>query len=166
MEELNYRFFDLFSKVDKLCIDVYQNEHGLAGYIEDMRSTPADVEQVPEWEADLLHLINLRNIRNSLANTPGAFQEEICTQEHVDWIERFYERVLQRQDPMALLSSLGYQTQEDSRNKRTDNPQMEVPEGTSAARERYVNGYSIAALLVVLILLTCALAVFILLPDT
>lgn len=167
MEELNYRFFDIFSKLDKLCIEVYQNTHGLADYIEDMRSVSwSSAQQVSGWESDLVQLINLRNIRNSLSNTPGAFQEAVCTQEHMDWLEQFHCRVLERQDPLALLAELGYRPEEDNRNRMMEEHMPEVEEGTSAARERYVNGYLIVTILIILVLVTCAVTVLMFLPDT
>lgn len=166
MEGLNYRFFDLFSKVDKLCIDIYQNEHGLADYVEDMRSiSVCTVEEIPDWEADLFQLITLRNVRNSLINTPGAFAEEICTQEQLEWLEGFYQRVLDRQDPMALLEEYGYRAQEDSQNKRIEVWEPEVEKGASSAHERHVNGILIAALLVILVIITCVVTVVMFLPD-
>ena len=167
MEELNYRFFDLFTKVDKLCIDIYQNEHGLADYVEDMRSiSTCTVEEIPDWGADLFQLITLRNIRNSLINTPGAFSEEVCTQEQVDWLERFYQRIMDRQDPLALLEEYGYNAQEDSQNRLVEVVwEPEVEKGASSAHERHVNGILIATMLVILVLITCVATVVMFLPD-
>lgn len=165
MEELNYRFFDIFSKVDKLCIDIYQNEHGLADYVEDMRSISLNtVEDIPDWESDLLCLMSLRNIRNSLINTPGAFQEAVCTEEHLEYLEQFYQRILDRQDPMALLEEYGYHAEQDSQNKRMEIREPEVMEGASSAHERYVNGYVVAIALVLIVLATCAVTLYMFLP--
>ena len=166
MEELNYRVFDLFSKVDKICIEVYQNEHGLADYIEDMRSINVNtVENIPDWEADLYYLINLRNARNALVSSPGAFQEELCTWEQVQWLERFYQRVLDRQDPLALLEEYGYSAGEDGQNKRIEIKEPELVEGASAAQERHVNGILVAVLLVLVVLITCLVTVVMFLPE-
>lgn len=166
MEELNYRFFELFNKVDRLCVQVYQNEHGLADYIEDMRSISVySVEDIPDWERDLFQLITLRNIRSSLINSPDAFQDTLCTQEQMQWLEEFHQRILDRQDPMALLEEYGYHAGEDSQNKRIEVRDPEIEKGISSAHERHVNGILVAALLVILVLATCAVTVIMFLPD-
>lgn len=166
MEERNYRFFELFTKVDNLCIEVYQNEHGLADYVEDMRSISTyTVEDIPDWGADLFQLITLRNIRSSLVNTPGAFAEDICSQEQLEWLENFYQRILDRKDPMALLESYGYRAQENSQNKRIEVAwEPEVEKGASSAHERHVNGIFIASLIVLLVIITCVVTVVMFLP--
>ena len=48
-------------------------------------------------------LMHLRHIRNYLAHTSGAFQEELCTQKDIDLVIDFYNRILTQTDPMALL---------------------------------------------------------------
>ena len=167
MEDLNYCFFDLFTKVDQLCVDVYQNEHGLSDYVEDMRSiSVCSVEDIPDWEADLFQLIAMRNIRSSLINTPGAFSEDICSLEQLEWLEDFYQRVLDRKDPLALLEEYGYHAQDDSQNKRVEIVwEPEVEKGASSAHERHVNGILVAALLVLVVLLTCVVTVVMFLPS-
>lgn len=38
-----------------------------------------------------------------MAHAEGAFSEEVCAQEDIDWIKNFYERILDRSDPIAII---------------------------------------------------------------
>lgn len=58
---------------------------------------------IPNWKNDMQQLIRLRHIRNDLAHRENAFQDQICTQEDINWIRNFYERILNRSDPIAML---------------------------------------------------------------
>ena len=57
---------------------------------------------VSNWRNDLEQLKRLRHIRNDLAHTQGAFSENLCSQQDIDWIHDFYNRILQQTDPLAM----------------------------------------------------------------
>ena len=62
-----------------------------------------NARRILNWKADLSNLIRLRHIRNHLAHTEGAFNENLCTTEDVDWVKDFRERILKQDDPLAML---------------------------------------------------------------
>jgi hypothetical protein len=69
-----------------------------------MESTPYKKRNnIPDWDSDLKMLKQYRHIRNNLAHTPGEFHRDICVQYDITWIQMFYERILKRKDPLALL---------------------------------------------------------------
>ena len=104
VKNINYNFFEEFKRLDKLCGDLYKDQAGITHYINDMKSTPiSNYRNIPNWETDLKELVRLRHIRNNLAHTENAFDEDVCTQRDIDWIKDFYQRILDRSDPIAML---------------------------------------------------------------
>lgn len=104
MRSLNYVFFEEFKRLDKLCGEIYHSQHGVTSYIEDMKTVSQPC--ILNWKSDLDKLIHLRHLRNHLAHTSGAFQEDICTQKDIDSVIEFYNRILSQEDPMALLHKM------------------------------------------------------------
>lgn len=103
MNNLNYVFFEEFKHLDKLCCELYQTQYGITHYIDDMKIVSVnDYQYIPNWKADLEQLIRVRHIRNYLAHE-GGFNEETCTQNDIDWICAFYQRILNQSDPIAML---------------------------------------------------------------
>lgn len=104
MNNLNYIFFEEYKHLDKLCAELYQDQHGISHYIDDMKNVSEnDCRYIPGWKDDLKRLIRLRHIRNYLAHTEGAFDEEICTQKDIEWSREFHKRILSQSDPLAML---------------------------------------------------------------
>ena len=104
MNRLNYTFFEEFKRLDKLCGQLYGAQNGVTHYIDNMKTVPVNnYRYISGWNSDLKELIRLRHIRNYLAHTEGAFEEENCTQKDIDWVRGFYNRILHQSDPIALL---------------------------------------------------------------
>lgn len=103
MDNLNYAFFESFKQLDKLCKEIYDDPHGVTQYVDDMKKSATNHRLVPNWNGDLEQLIRLRHIRNHLAHTEGAFQDDLCTQEDIAWIQKFHKRILEQEDPLAML---------------------------------------------------------------
>ena len=108
MSYLNYEFFDEFKALDNLCRDMYgksiDNKLGVTRYLEDMdEKSYRGAYCVPNWTFDYKQLKSVRNLRNELAHSQGTFSVEMCTQEDIDFIRSFRERILSQTDPIALL---------------------------------------------------------------
>lgn len=138
MDNLNYAFFEEFKRLDKLCGELYGEQHGLSKYIDDMRNVPGyDCRSIPGWDADLEQLVRLRHIRNNLAHTEGAFQEEMCTQKDIDWLREFHGRILSQSDPLAMLHQYLRAKQQmaeekkHKQNQQDQNTQYQVSEPSS-----------------------------------
>ena len=105
MNDLNYIFFEEFKKLDKLCGELYESPNGVTHYIDDMKAASLDkCSHIPNWKTDLKDLIRLRHIRNHLAHMEGAFNEDICTQNDINWIKNFHQRIMNQSDPLAMLT--------------------------------------------------------------
>lgn len=108
MDKLNYAFFEEFKHLDKICGEIYQSQKGVTDYIEDMKSvTVSNYRNIPNWKDDLKQLQRLRHIRNYLAHEEGAFDRNACTQNDIDWVQKFYRRILHQCDPLAVLYQNG-----------------------------------------------------------
>lgn len=128
MNDLNYIFFEEFKKLDKLCGELYESPYGVTHYIDDMKAASwDDCRHIPNWKTDLKELIRLRHIRNHLAHTEGAFHEDICTQNDIDWIKNFHKRIMNQSDPLAMLYQtlqIKKQTPEPNYSSHTLNKQI------------------------------------------
>ena len=137
MNHINYTFFEEFKKLEKLCNDIYKSHNGVTNYIDDMNAVSfRNYYNIPNWEADLHRLKQLRHIRNTLAHVEGAFNENICTQQDIEWVQAFYERILKQSDPLAIQyrnSQSRAQTTLPQSNKPTNqiNPETNItPQNT------------------------------------
>ena len=108
MSNLNYKFFDAFKMLDKLCRDIYgstpDNKLGVTLYLEDMEQHDYQgALKVTNWTSDYNYLKKVRNIRNKIAHSDGPLPYNICTEEDLDFVESFRERILNQTDPLARL---------------------------------------------------------------
>lgn len=103
---LNTDFLEEFKHLDKICREIYGEESGITGYIDDMKGVArCESRDIEDWNHDLNTLIELRHIRNRLSHEVGTMNMQMCTQEDIDWLRDFYSRILNRTDPVALLNS-------------------------------------------------------------
>ena len=104
MDNLNFKFFEEYKRIDKLCGEIYQSKQGVTDYIDQMKAASwNDYRNIPNWKTDLDQLKRVRHIRNHLAHEEGAFDKTACTQNDIDWMQGFYERIMNQSDPMARL---------------------------------------------------------------
>ena len=75
---------------------------------------------IPNWKTDLSTLKILRHIRNQIAHNEGSFNQNLCTQNDIDWLNNFHMRIMEQTDPLSLL-----------RKKVTsEKPKQLIPENT------------------------------------
>ena len=143
MNYLNYEFFDEFKKLDNLCRDIYgkstDNKLGVTLYIEDMdRNANLGSLKVSDWTLDYKLLKNARHIRNELAHSRDSFSVDICSQEDLDFVRSFRERILNQTDPISLLrekmrSSNSNKIEDDTPSRRYspyfNTPLKRAPQG-------------------------------------
>ena len=107
MSDLNQVFFNEYSKLDKLCRELYHKLpddeiKGVTNYINDMKNTSSHISRtVTDWDECLHALIHIRHIRNQLAHEPGAFEEIDCTQNDIDWVHYFHRSIMEHTDPIS-----------------------------------------------------------------
>lgn len=104
MNNVNYIFLEEYKKLEKICNEMYGTHNGVTCYIDDMKAVShINYRNIPNWETDLSYLRKMRHFRNRLVHEAGSFDENICTQDNVEWVRFFHKRILNQSDPLALL---------------------------------------------------------------
>lgn len=96
-------FMSTYKHLDNLCSDM--NGIGVTGYIEDMEDSLNGKFHVPDWENDYRQLKHYRYIRNQIAHETYADEENMCSEEDEEWLDDFYDRIMNQTDPLALYHS-------------------------------------------------------------
>lgn len=95
-------FIDEYKHLEKLCNEIYHQQHGITQYITDMEQTPARVSRsISGWNTDLRNLKRLRYIRNALVHETSDDAVDYEPKD-VECLKDFYSRILNQQDPLAL----------------------------------------------------------------
>ena len=108
MNALNTEFFDEFKSLDKLCRDIYGDgttqKLGATLYLEHMEADFLSGRRfVPNWESDYVKLKCARNMRNEFAHSPDSFSYLSCSQQEIDFVRSFHDRILNGSDPLTVL---------------------------------------------------------------
>ena len=61
----------------------------------------------------------VRNARNEIAHSDEPLDYDLCTEEDIDFVESFQERILSRTDPLALLRKQTIQVRQPSTTQPT-----------------------------------------------
>lgn len=110
MKELaNYRevrekmsFIASYKHLEKLCGDMLNDRHGVSAYIDEMLNKPRGTYHVGGWDNDLKQLKHYRWVRNQIVHEPSCTEENMCHPKDVDWLNDFYNRIMNQTDPLAL----------------------------------------------------------------
>lgn len=104
--------FDEYKRVDNICRDMFLSRSGVSQYITEMEQNSFRGRSVVlSWDGDYRRLKRVRWLRNQIAHESFATD---CNEEDVAWLEEFHSRLLERQDPLALL-------------EKTNREQMRIP---------------------------------------
>lgn len=94
-------FMDSYKHLERLCGDMLGDERRISAYIDKMYENDKGWDLVPGWERDLKKLKYYRRIRNKLVHEPDAYEEELCDEEDIEWLDDFYYRIIDRKDPLS-----------------------------------------------------------------
>lgn len=95
-------FIDSYKKLEKLCNEMYVDNHGISLYIDEMINTPLGSCYVKSWNEDLKQLKHYRWVRNQIVHEPGCTEANMCSHGDIQWINNFYSRMMSISDPLAL----------------------------------------------------------------
>ena len=95
-------FMDSYKHLEKLCGDMLGDERRLSAYIDEMYENTEGWDLVNGWERDLKKLKYYRRIRNKLVHEPDAYEDELCDEEDIEWLDDFYYRIIDRKDPLSV----------------------------------------------------------------
>ena len=127
MNNLNYIFFDEFKKLDNVCKDIYghssEGKLGVTLYLEKMdEMSDEGALRIDGWSSDYARLKKLRHIRNELAHSENSFDYESCSQDDIDFIISFKEKILTKADPVSLLDNRQNTEKSHSKEKKKTEP--------------------------------------------
>ncbi len=141
-----------FNRVEKQCNQMYGDIHGVTLYIKDMEQVSrAKSRSVPGWEEDYRNLKRIRHVRNALVHDDADADLDYSAAD-IAYLDSFYQRLLKRQDPLALVRKQNEKTKLRSTNGNDTRPVYE-----KGARKG--NGCLVQAALLVCIILLFSLMV-------
>ncbi len=134
MLTLNLEFQEEYKRLDRLCRDYLSSREGVSEYIRQMESTPfCNRRYVFTWEDDYKQLKHIRWIRNQLAHEVGTMNSDICTVYDLDWVQNFYNRIMNGSDPFTIMRKAdeAHRTKQQTPKRRATtitDPQPTQPE--------------------------------------
>lgn len=111
-------FFQKYKELDNLCKDLLHSEKGVSAYIESMELCGYLSRKVDGWNDDYKKLIKYRHMRNLIAHENNATEETLCSKSDEVWIDQFYERIINTNDPLALYRRLSMPSNQFSNEKK------------------------------------------------
>ena len=96
-------FQEAYKGLDKLCRECLSGYDGVSGYIRLMESEWYGEQYVSTWNSDLKKLKHVRWVRNQLSHEVGKLESNICSQFDLEFVDDFYERIMNTTDPLAML---------------------------------------------------------------
>lgn len=95
-------FIDSYKSLEKLCSEIYGNNHGVSTYIDNMIAVHDGPYYVSGWEEDLKQLKHYRWVRNQIVHEPNRSEENMCELSDTRWIHNFHSRIMAERDPLTL----------------------------------------------------------------
>ena len=95
-------FIDSYKRLEKLCSEIYDDNHGVSSYIDEMINNPIGSRYVRGWDEDLKHLKHYRWVRNQIVHEPDCSEENMCEYGDSEWLNDFHSRIMSGNDPLAL----------------------------------------------------------------
>lgn len=95
-------FIDSYKRLEKVCSELYGDNHGLSSYIDEMLGNSMGSHYVSSWYEDLKQLKHYRWVRNQIVHEPGCSEENMCKFGDAEWLDKFYLRIMSATDPLAL----------------------------------------------------------------
>lgn len=94
-------FMESYKRLDNLCKDLFAGNIGVTEYINSMEKCTLQ-NGVENFQQDYIKLKHYRHMRNKIAHENDVTEDELCTNDDIEWIENFYRRILSQTDPLAL----------------------------------------------------------------
>ena len=130
---------------------------GIRQYLEDMECQFSEGEKaIPHWAQDYRKLRGLRRTRNTLAHNVSEYQ--VCTEQDVENVIDFVDRIMQQQDPLAMLNLYNSR---DEESETMDESEVSVPDKFYYDVPRNEKNGKQLLLGVVLLVITCVLVILV-----
>lgn len=104
MDNIILEFLETYKSLDELCRQILSSERGVSEYIDEMDKEAQGYRIVSCWENDYKRLKKMRWKRNRLVHETSSFEDEFISAEDVEWLKKFYLRIMECTDPFSLLN--------------------------------------------------------------
>lgn len=153
-------FMTSYKKLEQLCRDITGEERPVSAYIEEMKNTTLGSRYVPGWDDDLKKLKHYRWVRNQIVHETGKTEENMCTSVDVAWLEQFYSRILNRDDPLARYYLVMKQRAAKKAAPPKDSYELKVNDWYKAKDNNDNQSRTMLLFVAVIIVLVCLLSGF------
>ena len=126
----------------------FQFKNGVSEYIRQMEETDSVQDKIADWSNDYKMLKHTRWIRNQIAHTSST--ASFSTEEDLEFVTSFYERILNQDDPFARLRT-AVQTHAPQKNTALNVPHSKQLPNVSDNRSQSIQLFVIGMILVFLI---------------
>ncbi len=148
-------FIDEFKHLEKICNEIYCEQHGVTQYINEMEQKSGYASRkIPNCDNDLASLKRVRHIRNNLVHESDETVD--YNNSDIKFIKAFYRKIITQQDPLALLQKQKGNTTDSKINNRVSDsvthPTVDVAdEEESSLTKTLICGIVVAVLILVLL---------------
>lgn len=119
-------FIDEYKHLEKMCSEMYGQQHGISQYIADMEQTSSyTAGRIPGWNNDLANLKRVRYIRNKMVHDAEDY-DDAYEPEDLEFLRQFYQRILNQQDPLATKARQAQKTTQE-KQKTSKIPEIITP---------------------------------------
>ena len=129
-------FIDSYKRLEKLCNEIYGDNHGLSSYIDEMINNPSGSRYVAGWDEVLKQLKHYRWVRNQIVHEPDCTEDNMCEPGDAEWLESFHLRIMSASDPLSMYrKARNPQVTQKPRQTYTPEPRTYTyPQRTSASQ--------------------------------
>ena len=120
-------FINSYKQLEKLCNEIYGDNHGVSSYIDDMSKLASASRYVSNWDDDLKQLKHYRWVRNQIVHEPNCTEENMCEYGDSQWLDHFHSRIMSGNDPLALYRK-ARSSQVTQKPKQTKSSEYVYPE--------------------------------------
>lgn len=156
MNQNDIDFFEAYKHLDKLCGEIFNCNNGVSAYILEMEKSPKGQYYVDSWLSDYKALKHIKWVRNQIAHdTTNCIWSN---NEDLSFVESFYNRIINQDDPFAQLRKLDTPPKQKVTNKSTSSPITHQPvyQNKNNKKKNSFAGYLlISAIILILILIYC-----------
>lgn len=145
-------FINSYKQLEKLCNEIYGDNHGISSYIDDMSKLTSASHYVSSWDDDLKQLKHYRWVRNQIVHEPNCTEENMCEYEDAKWLDNFHSRIMSRTDPLALYRKIR-SSQVAQKPKQTKSAEYVYPESKrTASKPTGCLTYLVGVLLIIIVI--------------
>lgn len=137
MNQINYAIFEEFNGIDKICCEMLSvKTGGVTAYLGFMdKVSLLECNNIDNWYETRRMLIRTRDLRNKMSHEPGAFDYVDGTEEDLEWLRKFHQKLLSCEDPICLLRKKREERANPKRKKENHN--NDESEGGLLDKETY-----------------------------